>query len=135
MVSWLKLTFAFFVLFCLFIYLRGRGRERGGERIPSRLYAVCAKPHVGLNLMHCEIMTWIEIKSQLLNWLSQPGTPTFAFFWNEYQERRNYFISFLVNLTYEIKMSCQAWCSYFNSCCLSKSWKKKYLYPRFPKFP
>ena len=35
----------------------GRGRERGRERIPSRLCAVRSKPHAGLNLTNLEIMT------------------------------------------------------------------------------
>ena len=32
--------------------------------------------NVGLNPMNHEIMTWTEIKSQMLNGLSHPGTPT-----------------------------------------------------------
>ena len=38
---------------------RGREREREGERerIPSRLHAVSAEPHAGLNLRNHEIMT------------------------------------------------------------------------------
>ena len=36
---------------------RQRERERGRERIPSRLCAVSAKPHVGLELPNCEITT------------------------------------------------------------------------------
>ena len=43
----------------------GRGRERGRERIPSRLRAVRAEPDVGLELKNREIMTWAEIKSQM----------------------------------------------------------------------
>ena len=43
--------------------------ERGGERIPSRLRAVCAEPDTGLNLRNREIMTYSEIKSQMLNLL------------------------------------------------------------------
>ena len=36
---------------------QGRGRERGRERIPSRLCTVCAEPNVvRLELMNCEIM-------------------------------------------------------------------------------
>ena len=34
-----------------------RERERGRERIPSRLHVVRAEPNSGLNLMNCEIMT------------------------------------------------------------------------------
>ena len=35
----------------------GRGKERGTERIPSRLHIVSAEPQVRLNLMDYEIMT------------------------------------------------------------------------------
>ena len=49
---------------------QGRGEtERGKERIPSRLHAVCAEPDMGLSLMNH------EIKSQMLNQLSHPGAP------------------------------------------------------------
>ena len=34
-----------------------REREKGRERIPNRLCAVSAEPHVGLKLMKREIMT------------------------------------------------------------------------------
>ena len=34
-----------------------RGRERGRERIPSRLHAVSTEPSMGLKLTNCEIMT------------------------------------------------------------------------------
>ena len=37
--------------------MRGREREEGRERIPSRLPAVCAEPGVGLELTNCKIMT------------------------------------------------------------------------------
>ena len=43
-----------------------RRAEKGRDRNPSRL---CALTH------KCEIMTWTEIKSQQLNWLSHPGAP------------------------------------------------------------
>ena len=46
----------FFLLVCLF-FEGGRGRERGRERIPSRLHAVSAEPDAGLELTNCEIMT------------------------------------------------------------------------------
>ena len=40
------------------------GREKGRQRIPSRLRAVSAEPDVGLELTDREIMTCAEIKSQ-----------------------------------------------------------------------
>ena len=51
-----------------------RGREREGDRIPNRIHTVSTEPDAGLKPTNCEIMTWIEIKSQALNWLSHPGT-------------------------------------------------------------
>ena len=41
----------------------GRGRERGRERIPSRLRAASAEPDAGLHLMNQEIMTQADIES------------------------------------------------------------------------
>ena len=49
------------------------GAER--ERIPSRLHAVSADPHVGLKPTNHEIMTRAKIKSQTLNRLSHPRDP------------------------------------------------------------
>ena len=69
-------------VFCLFIYLlweRQRGREgqrdREGARIPSRLCNVNAEPHMETQLRNREIVTWAQVKSQPLNWLSHPGVP------------------------------------------------------------
>ena len=36
---------------------QGRSRQRGGERILSRLHAASTEPDVGLKLMDCEVMT------------------------------------------------------------------------------
>ena len=55
---------------------RGRGRERGRERIPRRFLTVSAEPHVGLELTNSEIMTWAEIKSWMLTRLSPHRSPT-----------------------------------------------------------
>ena len=57
--------------FYLFIYLfererehehawAERGKERGRERIPSRLHTVRAEPDVGLKLTNHEIITWAK---------------------------------------------------------------------------
>ena len=58
---------------------QGKGREIERERqiTPSRLRAVSAEPHAGLDLTKHEIMTRAEIKSQTLNLhgLSHPGAP------------------------------------------------------------
>ena len=60
----------------LFIFERDRehkqgiGKERGEERIPSRL---CADR--GLELTNCEIMTRAKIGSQMFNQLSHQGAP------------------------------------------------------------
>ena len=53
----------------------GEERERGRERISSRLLAVNSEPDTGLSLTNSKIMAWAEIKSQMLNQLSYPGTP------------------------------------------------------------
>ena len=51
--------------FKFYVFLRetetaqvGEGqRERGKERLPSRLHAASTEPNAGLELMNCEIMT------------------------------------------------------------------------------
>ena len=55
----------------------GSGRERGRERIPSRLCAVRTEPDTELEITNQEIMTRAKIKSQMLNRLSYPGAPIF----------------------------------------------------------
>ena len=67
----------FFLMFILFI-LRERERER--ERIPSRLHTIRAEPNMGFNLMNKAIMTWAEIKSQMLDQLRHIGSPRMVFF-------------------------------------------------------
>ena len=47
--------------------MQGRGRERGRERIPSRLCIVSEESNSGLKPTNHKIMTWAEIKSQILN--------------------------------------------------------------------
>ena len=60
---------------CLFIFWERESKPgRGRERIPSRHYVVSTEPSVGLKLTNCEIMTWVETKSQTLNWPSYPGS-------------------------------------------------------------
>ena len=63
---------------------QGKGRERGRERVPSRLCAVSMELDVGLDLMNHKILTWAEIKSQTLNWLSHPDTPCLTLTANEW---------------------------------------------------
>ena len=41
----------------------GRTRERGRERIPSRLCTIRVEPDAELELTNCEIMTRVEIES------------------------------------------------------------------------
>ena len=77
------LTFQFHFFFSFLFILRerksvhqkGRGRERGRERIPNRLCTVSTEPDMGLCLMNYEIMTWAETKSLDLNHLSRSGAP------------------------------------------------------------
>ena len=75
--------------------------ERGRERILSRLCAVSAEPDVGFDLMNHEILTWAKIKSQMINWLSHPGTPTLLSFkghqWLILSEKHGAFFSALLN--------------------------------------
>ena len=55
----LEVVFFFFnvYLFGEREHKQGRGRDRGRERIPSRLHAVSAEDDAGLNLTDREIMT------------------------------------------------------------------------------
>ena len=55
--GWSEMCISFFFKF---IYFERRGRaerERGRERIPSRLHTVSAEPNVGLELTNHEIMS------------------------------------------------------------------------------
>ena len=53
--------------FLMFIYIwergckRGRVRERGRQKIRSRLCAGSGEPNAGLELVSCEIITWAEV--------------------------------------------------------------------------
>ena len=58
---------------------QGRGRERGRQRIPSRLHAVSTEPDTRLELLNHEIVTRAKTKSQALNELSHPGAPKLPF--------------------------------------------------------
>ena len=51
----------------------GRGRETGGQKIPSVLHTDSSKPYAGPTLTNREIMTGAETKSPSLNRLSHPG--------------------------------------------------------------
>ena len=51
------------------------GAERRRDKIPSKLYAISTELDAGLELMNYEIMTWAEIRSQMLNRLCHPGIP------------------------------------------------------------
>ena len=60
-------------------YMSGRGAERGGEReSQAGPGAGSTEPNNGLKSTNCEIMTWAEIKSWVLNWLIHPGTPEYS---------------------------------------------------------
>ena len=70
-----------------FIYLlweREREREwgcRGGAERESQAGSVPSAQSVtgGLDLTNCEIMTWAEINSRTLNWLTPSGAPCLFF--------------------------------------------------------
>ena len=59
--------------FNIYLFLRGGGAEREGDRILSTLRALSTEPDVELELMNRETTTWAKIKSQMRNWLSHPG--------------------------------------------------------------
>ena len=69
---------------CMYVrrYLERGGREkgRGGERerLLSRISSQCRAQHRARSC-NAGIMTWAEIKSQVLNRLSHPGSPSTAF--------------------------------------------------------
>ena len=41
---------------------QGKGREREGDRLGSRLQALSCQPDAGLELTNCEIMTRAEVR-------------------------------------------------------------------------
>ena len=51
-----------------------KSRKRGRRRISSRLHAQCGA-QCGAQTHDPEIVTQAEIKSQMLKWLSHPGSP------------------------------------------------------------
>ena len=57
----------------------GRDKKRGRERIPNRLHPQ-HKYQCGAWSHNHETMTWAEVKSQTINWLSHPGTPLITSF-------------------------------------------------------
>ena len=48
----------------------GEGKRQNPKQAPR---AASTKPDAGLHPTNCEIMTWAEVKSWMLNWLSHPG--------------------------------------------------------------
>ena len=77
--TWGNCQFAFVFceldFFLKFIYFES-GKDREGERESQ----AGSEPYVGLERMNREIMTWGEIKSQMLNQRNHPGAPLFSFF-------------------------------------------------------
>ena len=55
----------------------GRGRERGRQRIPSRLHTINAEPDAGLELVNREIVTRAEV-ARLADWAPQ-APPSLSF--------------------------------------------------------
>lgn len=92
-----------FVFKDLSMYLREstsrRGRGRGRERIPSRLYAEHGAHH-GAWSQDSKIMTWAETKRQKLNLPATQGPPcaefsvdiSFPLIWANIHEHDNWFI-------------------------------------------
>ena len=77
-ILYFKIASAFFPNFIYLFWGREGGRER--ERTPVRPCTASTEPDPELDLMNHEIMTWTEIKSQMLNWLSHPGV-CLSYFW------------------------------------------------------
>ena len=71
--------------------MNGGGTEGEEERIPSRLRTVSAEPDVRLELRNPEIMTWAKTNSQILNWLSHPGTPFYSFLTQSHLKKKTDF--------------------------------------------
>ena len=78
-------TFSFFLSLFILREREGTGegqREREGERENSKQALCCQhRDWHRLDLTNHEIMTWAQIKSQTLNWLSHPGAPPCAHFY------------------------------------------------------
>ena len=68
---------SFFILFIYFerkrecVQAGEEQRERKREKIPSRLCTTSTEPNARLKPTNCEIMTWVEIKSRMLNRVTQ----------------------------------------------------------------
>ena len=63
---------------CLFIYFeRDRDRVSGGgtERGKGRILSTASAEPDASNSQNHEIMTWVETRSRMLDWLSPPGAP------------------------------------------------------------
>ena len=61
-VSWNKRSFVFKFIYLERVSKKGRGGERGRERILSRLHTVTAEPDVGLSPRNYEITTWTKLR-------------------------------------------------------------------------
>ena len=121
---WYFFFFKFFFLFCFkFIYFErerkraqaGQGLERGRQRIPSRLRAVRTGPKAGLDLTNHESMTWTEIKSQMLNQLSHPDSPTYLVLLKMCLYHPILALDHLYALSLDYLKASFRWCYYFKS--------------------
>ena len=81
-----SLIFIFYFLILKNVYLE---RERGRERIPSRLHTVFIEPNMGLKPTNRDLTTWAEIKSRTLNRPNHPGgSKMFIYFWERESKQR-----------------------------------------------
>ena len=74
LLRWLK------VCVCFNFFIGSRGRRKGRENL-KQAHAQHGAWHGaqhGARSHDPEIMTWAEIKSRMLNWLSPPGAPIFT---------------------------------------------------------
>ena len=87
----------------IFIFERehgwGKGSERGGQRIPSRLYAISAEHKAGLKLIHHDLG-----RSWMLNLLNHAGVPGTTHFLHgqETTSNQNVFVDTLALLSVSI---------------------------------
>ena len=112
---------------------KGAEKERGRERIPSRLCAVNAELDVGLDLTNLEIMTWAKI-SWTFNSLSHLGALK-----EKFKDKINGKISCVYELEELILLKCPyypTWCTNSMQSLSKFQWNffKKKKIPIYMKF-
>ena len=113
---------------------RGAGQREG---ISNWLHAVGTELDAGLYPRNCEIMTWAEIKSRVLNWLSHPRAPYLflchRFEVNLYSLRHEFYFSLISSTTraqWELTQVFKMWPNLNNCklCLASPSSSHRYIF-------